>query len=94
SAMVGVATEIGENDIQLFLRLRVGATADPAGLYRWLAERLAPHQRPAYIAFVESFPKTPSQRIQKHRLPKAPGGRWDRRAALGRARDGRRDPAS
>jgi len=84
SAITGVPAEIGENDIQLFLRLRTDATEDPEGVYRWLAERLAPHQRPAYIAFIDAFPKTPSQRIQKHRLPKSPADRWVRRAAVGR----------
>jgi len=84
SAVIGVAAEIGENDIQLFLRLRPDAARDPEAIYRWLAARLAPSQRPAFIAFIDAFPKTPSQRIQKHRLPKAPADRWDRRAAMGR----------
>ncbi len=77
-AMVGVSAEIGEYDIQLFVRPRPGVEPDPAVLSSWLAERLAPYQRPRYIAFIDEFPKTPSQRIRKHLLPEAPEGRWDR----------------
>ncbi|MFT3688492.1 AMP-binding protein [Paenirhodobacter sp.] len=78
SAMVGVPAEIGEYDIQLFVRLRAGATADPQAIADWLDDKLAPYQRPRFIALVTEFPKTPSQRIQKHRLPPAPEGRWQR----------------
>ncbi|SCZ23105.1 class I adenylate-forming enzyme family protein [Afifella marina] len=76
-AMVGVPAEVGEYDIQLFIVRRKGSELKPDTLHDWLAGRLAPYQRPRYIAFVEEFPKTPSQRIQKHRLPQAPEGRWD-----------------
>lgn len=78
SAMVGVPAEIGECDIQLFVRLRDGATPDPAALSDWLAERLAPYQQPRYIAMIDEVPKTPSQRIRKHLLPVSPAGRWER----------------
>lgn len=78
SAMVGVPAEIGEYDIQLFVRLREGASLDAEGLSDWLAERLAVYQQPRFIAFLDSFPKTPSQRIRKQLLPKEPDGRWER----------------
>lgn len=77
SAMVGVPADIGEFEIQLFLRLKEGAAPEARAISDWLAGRLASYQRPRYIAFVEAFPKTPSQRIQKHLLPRAPSGRWD-----------------
>lgn len=85
AAMVGVPGEIGEQDIQLFIQPQPGISADPAEIWAWMAERLAPHQRPRFIALVGGFPRTPSQRIQKHLLPQAPAGRWEavptRRAA-------------
>ena len=81
SAMTGVKAEIGEYDIQLFLRLRAGAALDPQAISDWLATRLAPYQQPRFIAFLDEFPKTPSQRIRKHLLPSAPEGRWQRPTA-------------
>ncbi len=77
AAMVGVRAEIGEYDIQLFVQPQPGTQPDPAALSAWLAERLAPWQRPRYIALVPDFPRTPSQRIQKHLLPIDPAARWE-----------------
>jgi crotonobetaine/carnitine-CoA ligase len=77
--MVGVPAEIGEYDIQLFIRPQPGSHPDPDAISVWLAERLAPYQQPRFIAFIDEFPKTPSQRIRKHLLPMAPEGRWERR---------------
>jgi len=76
-AMVGVPADIGEYDIQLFVQPRAGTNPDPAAIWAWMAERLAPHQRPRYIVLTSDFPRTPSQRIQKHLLPKLPEGRWE-----------------
>lgn len=78
SAMVGVPAEIGENDIQLFIRLQPDVTPDPEAISAWLAERLAPYQQPRFIAFLDAFPKTPSQRTRKHLLPIATTPRWER----------------
>ena len=45
--MIGVAAEIGEQDIKLFVKLKAGDALDPAALSGWLAERLAPYQSAA-----------------------------------------------
>lgn len=79
-AMIGVPAEIGEQDIKLFVQRRPGATLTAPELARWLAARLAPYQTPRYIAFVESFPRTPSERIAKHALPPGREECWDRLA--------------
>ena len=78
TAMVGVPAEIGESDILLFIRLQEGTRPDPEAISAWLQERLAPYQQPRFIAFLDTFPKTPSQRIRKHLLPSQPEGRWER----------------
>ena len=57
-----------------------GAAIRPAELSGWLAERLAPLQNPRYIAVVDSFERTPSQRIAKRGLPRDTTGCWDRLA--------------
>jgi crotonobetaine/carnitine-CoA ligase len=79
-AMIGVAAEIGEQEIKLFVQPKAGATIDLGALSAWLGERLAPYQNPRYLAVVEVFERTPSQRIMKHKLPHQAAGSWDRLA--------------
>jgi crotonobetaine/carnitine-CoA ligase len=79
-AMIGVAAEIGEQDIKLFVQCRAGVTLAPQELSEWLAERLAPYQNPRYIVMVDEFERTASQRIMKHKLM-AQTTAWDRAAA-------------
>jgi crotonobetaine/carnitine-CoA ligase len=76
--MVGVAAEIGEQEIKLFVKPTAGATLRPAELSRWLADRLAPYQNPRYIAIVNEFERTASARIMKHKLSRGTDDAWDR----------------
>ena len=90
-AMIGVAAEVGEAEIKLFVQLQPGATLTPRALSAWLAGKLAPYQRPRYLAFVDGFERTPSQRIIKHALSQRTDDAFDAsRAAAGQ---GRADPA-
>jgi crotonobetaine/carnitine-CoA ligase len=73
----GVAAEIGEQEIKLIVQPKAGAAIAPAELSAWLASRLARYQRPRYIAVVDQFERTPSQRIMKHKLPKRTDDAWD-----------------
>jgi crotonobetaine/carnitine-CoA ligase len=77
-AMIGVAAEIGEQEIKLFVKPRVGAALEPAALSRWLTPRLAAFQNPRYIALVDAFERTASERIMKHRLSGRTDDCWDR----------------
>lgn len=77
-AIVGVAAEFGEQDIKLFVKPKYGCEVDPATLSAWLSSRLAPYQNPRYIAVIDEFERTPSQRIMKHKLSKELGDCWDR----------------
>jgi carnitine-CoA ligase len=77
AAMIGVPAEIGESEIQLFIQAKPGTRPDPSGIWDWMSGQLAPYQRPRYIAVVSDFPRTPSQRIQKHLLPVDPANRWE-----------------
>lgn len=79
-AMIGVPSELGEQDIKLFVKAKPGCEVDPAALSDWLGARLAPHQSPRYIAIVDIFERTPSERIMKHSLSKATTDCWDRSA--------------
>jgi crotonobetaine/carnitine-CoA ligase len=80
-AVVPVAAEIGEQEIKLFVKAKPGAKLDAAELWGWLEPRLAPYQLPRYIAVVDEFERTPSQRIMKHRLSKSTEDVWDRNTA-------------
>jgi crotonobetaine/carnitine-CoA ligase len=82
-AMIGVAAEVGEQDIKLFVKPKAGERIDPAVLSAWLGERLAPFQNPRYIVVVDEFERTPSHRIMKHRLSRETAGCWDRLAGSG-----------
>jgi len=79
-AMIGVAAEIGEQDITLFVKRRTGTALEPQELSDWLAERLAPYQNPRYIVMVNDFERTASQRVMKHRLTAITATAWDRMA--------------
>ncbi|MGH7123370.1 MAG: AMP-binding enzyme, partial [Stellaceae bacterium] len=57
-AMIGVAAEIGEQDIKLFVQPRSGESVEPSALSAWLGTRLAPYQNPRYIAVVAGFERT------------------------------------
>ena len=76
-ALVGVPGELGDDELKLFVRLREGRTPDPLALVRWVEPRLAYFQVPRYIDFIDEFPKTPTQRIQKKELSRRTDGVWD-----------------
>ena len=77
-AMIGVASDVGEQDIKLFVKAKAGEPLDSAALSAWLGERLARYQNPRYIVIIDEFERTPSQRIMKHRLAARPEPVWDR----------------
>lgn len=81
-AMIGVAAEIGEQEIKLFVKWRPGASLTPQELSGWLAERLARYQNPRYIVMVEEFERTASQRIMKHKLASLTADVWDRQEKM------------
>ena len=78
--MIGVAAEVGEQDIKLFVKLRNGMSVDLAELSAFMAERVAPYQNPRYFAVVAEFERTPSLRIIKHRLSTSRADCFDRLA--------------
>jgi carnitine-CoA ligase len=80
-AMIGVAADVGEAAIKLFVQPKDGMRLLARELSDWLAPRLARYQRPRYIAIVEAFERTPSQRIMKHKLSRRTDDAWDAMAA-------------
>jgi crotonobetaine/carnitine-CoA ligase len=82
SALVGVPSELGEDELKIFLRSTHGRPVDEAAFVRWCAERMPYFQVPRYVVQqVGEFPKTPTQRVQKKELSRSTGDCWDRERA-------------
>jgi crotonobetaine/carnitine-CoA ligase len=84
-ALVGVPSDLGEDELKLFVRLRQGASSTPLDLIQWCSGKLPYFQIPRYVEFIDAFPKTPTQRIQKKELSRGVTGVWDADAAGFRA---------
>ena len=78
AAMVGVKADIGEQEIKLFVVRQEGYSVTAHELFDWLATRLGEYRTPRYIAFVDGFPKTPSERVRKGLLSRNTDDSWDR----------------
>ena len=72
-----MANEFGDEEIKAFVKPR-SAGFDPAAFVRWCEERMARFQVPRFVAQVDAFPKTPTQRIMKHQLSRSTHDCWDR----------------
>lgn len=66
AAAFGVPADLGEEDIKL--DVRVTGELSAAELREWLREAAPRHMVPRYIEPRDSFPKTPSERIEKYKL--------------------------
>jgi crotonobetaine/carnitine-CoA ligase len=66
AAVFAVPSEIGEDDIKLDFVSR--ETVDPVELRAWCEKQLPKYMVPRYFEQRESFPKTPSERIEKYRF--------------------------
>jgi crotonobetaine/carnitine-CoA ligase len=69
AAVIGVPSELSEEEVKAFVILTTDATASLGDLRDFAAERLAPFKVPRYIEVVEELPHTPTGRIAKHELP-------------------------
>lgn len=67
-AAVGVADDILEEEIKLVIVQRDGF--DAGALMTYLRGALPRHMVPRYLEFVVEIPKTPTQKVQRFRLPK------------------------
>ncbi|KPV44412.1 acyl-CoA synthetase [Alicyclobacillus ferrooxydans] len=73
AAVVGIPDETRGQIVKAFVRLRDGVAADDPlrrELQQWVRQKLGAHEYPREIEFVESFPMTPSGKIQRAVLRK------------------------
>jgi crotonobetaine/carnitine-CoA ligase len=85
-AAIGVPSEVGEEDVAVLVVLLPGESLDPLALVEFAAKDLPRFAVPRYVEFVESLPKTPSERIEKGRVRERgiSATAWDADAARGR----------
>ena len=67
-AAIGVSSDVGDEDIKVFVKPVDGKRIDPLDLVRWCEGHLAYFQIPRYIELVDAFPLTPTERIRKDQL--------------------------
>ena len=77
AALIGVPSALGEEEIKIFIRRAQGSDLQPDALLRWCAPRMPRFQLPRFVAFVDEFPRTPTQRIRKLELPRDIQDCWD-----------------
>lgn len=86
SALIGVTNEMADEDLKLFVKLKPGKRLGAEELLRWCEPRMAAFQIPRFVAFVDDFRKTPTQRIQKQFLSKdVADGCFDRERTAAKA---------
>ena len=77
-AVVGVPSELSEEEIKAFVVPAPGRAPDFAALRDWAAERLTAFKVPRYWQQLDALPRTPTARIARHRLPTGhPDGEYD-----------------
>jgi carnitine-CoA ligase len=83
TAVVGVPSEFGEDEVMAIVAAVPGANIDPVDIISFLTPRLPHFMVPRYIRFMAELPKTPTQKIEKHVL-RSEGithDTWDREQA-------------
>jgi carnitine-CoA ligase len=77
-AVVGVPSELSEEEVKAFVVPAPGRRPDFAGLHAHTAARLAAFKVPRYWQLIDELPRTPTARVAKHRLPAGhPPGEYD-----------------
>jgi carnitine-CoA ligase len=71
SAVIGVPSELSEEDIKAFVVPMGAGAVDVAALRSFAAERLARYKVPRYFEVVAELPHTATGRLAKHRLDPA-----------------------
>jgi crotonobetaine/carnitine-CoA ligase len=67
-AVIGVPSDMTEEEIMACVVLRPGATLRVGELAEHCAQRMARFMVPRYFRFLASLPKTPTDKVEKFRL--------------------------
>jgi carnitine-CoA ligase len=77
SAVIGVDSDLGEQEVMAIVKMRAGAKGDALSLMQFSTDKLAYYQVPRYWQFVEDFPRGPTQRIVKREIKADLSQAWD-----------------
>ena len=82
-AAVAVKSSMGEDEVMVCLTLKPGQELAPEELMAHCEDQMAYFMVPRYLRFMESLPKTPTERVQKVVLRKegVTQDTWDREKA-------------
>jgi crotonobetaine/carnitine-CoA ligase len=69
AAVIGVPSDLSEQDIKAFVVAAPGKAVDPVELHAYARTRLARFKVPRYLEVVEALPHTPTGRLATHQLP-------------------------
>lgn len=81
-AAIGVASDVGEQEIMLFVQFKEGMRLPFDELAAWASARLASYQLPRYYQQTQGFETTLSERIRKHLLSRDLSLAWDRASSV------------
>jgi crotonobetaine/carnitine-CoA ligase len=68
SAVIGVPSDLTDEELCVFVVPRENTVINPANIIEWCDENLAAFKVPRYVEMVTALPKTPTAKIEKHRL--------------------------
>lgn len=71
SAALAVPSEIGEDEVKICVVLKPGHTLTAKELIEYCDERMPYFAVPRFVEFMDSLPKTPTERVEKHKLKQA-----------------------
>ncbi|MBU1695556.1 MAG: ATP-dependent acyl-CoA ligase [Proteobacteria bacterium] len=83
SAAVPAHSDLGEDDVMVCLTLKPGKKVTPEELIAHCNKKMAYFMVPRYLRFMDSLPKTPTERVQKYKLREVgvTSDTWDREKA-------------
>jgi crotonobetaine/carnitine-CoA ligase len=86
AVVVGVPSELGEEEVKVFIVPESGATIDPSQLTLWCLERMAGFKTPRFIEFVDWLPRSSAKpEVDRVKLKSLPNDQaWDREKVYGR----------
>jgi carnitine-CoA ligase len=81
-AAVPVASDLGEDDVMVYVALKPGESLTAGQLVSFAADQMSYFMVPRYVAFIDGLPKTATEKIQKYLLKEDARVRrnqlWDR----------------
>ena len=80
SAVIGVASDLGEDDVKVVITIRPDCDFTPESLITYLIPRIPRFMIPRYVEVLDALPKTPTEKVRKEVLRQAgvTPGTWDR----------------